>query len=273
MEEMKPTQTTETATGSLPESPHDGMSSDGVSPSPLGAVQEEAHETAPVAKPAPPMDWRRFGLPVSLLLLFTVGLVIALQVMPRAQASKNEKTLHKVPTTIGDWNLYHEYEMDERARNELLPDEYLARIYVSPEGRQADLSIIGGSHTGAFHNPQVCFRVQNWEFVDNREIVLNPEVLNHPIKARAVQLLSLDGRKREAVGIYFYSTPMGYRSDTSSARILLLLGRLSGLPSRAYFVRFLMPTQGTSERDMEILKQFAEQTLSAMAKTNPEVVR
>ncbi len=230
-------------------------------------------ETLPTPKPAPPMDWRRFGLPVVLLSLLTVGIVFALQTMPRAAATKEQKTLQKIPTEISNWRLYEEYEMGDRALNELKPDEYLARIYISTDGHQADLSIIAGSHTGAFHNPQVCFRVQNWEFIDNREIELKPQGLNHSIKARAVQLVSLEGNRREAVGIYFYSTPMGYRSDTSSARILLLLGRLSGLPSKAYFVRFLMPTQGDAESERERLKQFAEEMLSAMAKTNPELVR
>ena len=163
--------------------------------------------------------------------------------------------------------------MSEAALKELLPDEYVARIYVNPSGEQADLSIIAGSHTGAFHNPQVCFRVQNWEFAENESITLNvPE--REPIPARFVRLISLDGQRREAVGIYFYSTPMGYRDDTSTARIFLLLSRLgAGSQQRAYFIRFLKTATGNPERDRESVKQFAEQVLAAMRETNPEVVR
>lgn len=229
-------------------------------------------ESQGAAPSAPPMDWKRFGIPLGLSLLLMIGLLIAMQVMPRANPETGEKTLNKVPTSFGEWHLLDEYAPSERALNELMPDEYLARIYVGPGGEQADFTIIAGSHTGAFHNPQVCFRVQNWEFAENREIELNVPGLARPIRARAVQLVSVEGAQRRAVGIYFYTTPYGYRSDTSSARILLLLGRLSGLPSKAYFVRFLKTSTGNAERDMETLKQFAEEALSAMRHTNPEVV-
>lgn len=224
-------------------------------------------------RPAPPMDWKRFGAPLAVLMLLTVGLVLAIQFMPRPKPLQEGKTLDKIPATLGEWSLLEEYPMSEAALNELKPDEYVARIYVNAAGEQADLSIIAGSHTGAFHNPQVCFRVQNWEFAENESITLNvPE--REPIQARFVRLISLDGQRREAVGIYFYSTPMGYRDDTSSARIFLLLARLTGMDQqRAYFVRFLKTATGNSERDRESVKRFAEQVLAAMRDTNPEVVR
>jgi EpsI family protein len=224
-------------------------------------------------RPAPPMDWKRFGAPLAVLMLLTVGLVLAIQFMPRPKPLQEGKTLDKIPATLGEWSLLEEYPMSEAALNELKPDEYVARIYVNAAGEQTDLSIIAGSHTGAFHNPQVCFRVQNWEFSENEGITLNvPE--REPIQARFVRLISLDGQRREAVGIYFYSTPMGYRDDTSSARIFLLLARLTGMDQqRAYFVRFLMGASGNPQRDRESVKQFAEQVLAAMRDTNPEVVR
>jgi hypothetical protein len=92
------------------------------------------------------------------------------------------------------------------------------------------------------------------------------------IHARMVHLINLRDPKREAVGIYFYSTPLGYRPDTSSARIFLLVARVAGMHQRAYFVRFLKPSTGHYERDADTLKQFAEQALAAMRQTNPEVV-
>ncbi|MFN7019317.1 MAG: exosortase C-terminal domain/associated protein EpsI [Fimbriimonadales bacterium] len=224
--------------------------------------------------PAPPMDWKRFGPPVVVLMALTIGLVLAIQFMPRPKPVEEGKTLSKVPQVLGDWTLIEEYPMSESALNELKPDEYLARIYTNSRGEQADLSIIAGSHTGAFHNPQVCFRVQNWEFAENEKIALQVPGRSEPIPARFVRLVSLDGRNRQAVGIYFYSTPMGYRDDTSSARIFLLLARLTGMnQQRAYFVRFLKSASGDPERDREEIKQFAEQALAAMAETNPEVVR
>jgi EpsI family protein len=224
-------------------------------------------------RPAPPMDWKRFGAPLAVLMSLSVGLVLAIQFMPRPKPLQEGKTLDKIPATIVEWSLAQEYPMSEAAMNELMPDEYVARIYVNPSGEQADLSIIAGSHTGAFHNPQVCFRVQNWEFAENQGITLNvPE--REPIQARFVRLISLDGQRREAVGIYFYSTPMGYREDTSSARIFLLLARLTGMEQqRAYFVRFLKGASGDPQRDRESVKRFAEQVLAAMRETNPEVVR
>jgi EpsI family protein len=276
MEEMKPQQEP-TTTVEPPEvlTPENGVASE----TPInGAASQESPAPDAAAeviqpRPAPPMDWRRFGAPLAVLMLLTVGLVLAIQFMPRSKPLQEGKTLDKIPATLGEWSLLEEYPMSEAALNELKPDEYVARIYVNAAGEQADLSIIAGSHTGAFHNPQVCFRVQNWEFAENESITLNvPE--REPIQARFVRLISLDGMRREAVGIYFYSTPLGYRDDTSTARIFLLLARLTGMDQqRAYFVRFLKPATGNPERDRESVKQFAEQVLAAMRDTNPEVVR
>jgi EpsI family protein len=276
MEEMKPQQEPTTVI----QEQHLSASSDGVAsaiPANGAAAQEspasDASAEAIQLRPAPPMDWRRFGAPLAVLMLLTVGLVLAIQFMPRSKPLQEGKTLDKIPATLGEWSLLEEYPMSEAALNELKPDEYVARIYVNAAGEQADLSIIAGSHTGAFHNPQVCFRVQNWEFAENESITLNvPE--REPIQARFVRLISLDGMRREAVGIYFYSTPLGYRDDTSTARIFLLLARLTGMDQqRAYFVRFLKTATGDPERDRESIKRFAEQVLAAMRDTNPEVVR
>jgi EpsI family protein len=276
MEEMKPQQES-TATVEQPEvlTPENGVASE--TPTNGAASQEspapDASAEVVQPRPAPPMDWKRFGAPLTVLMTLTIGLVLAIQFMPRPKPLQEGKTLDKIPATLGEWSLLQEYPMSEAAFNELKPDEYVARIYVNSSGEQADLSIIAGSHTGAFHNPQVCFRVQNWEFSENEGITLNvPE--REPIQARFVRLISLDGQRREAVGVYFYSTPMGYRDDTSSARIFLLLARLTGMDQqRAYFVRFLMGASGNPQRDRESVKQFAEQVLAAMRDTNPEVVR
>jgi EpsI family protein len=275
MEEMKPQQES-TATVEQPEvlTHENGVASE-VSTNGEADAHAAPDASAKVIqpRPAPPMDWKRFGAPLTVLMALTIGLVLAIQFMPRPKPMQAGKTLDKIPATLGEWSLLEEYPMSEAALNELKPDEYVARIYVNAAGEQADLSIIAGSHTGAFHNPQVCFRVQNWEFAENESITLNvPE--REPIQARFVRLISLDGQRREAVGIYFYSTPMGYRNDTSSARIFLLLARLTGMDQqRAYFVRFLKPATGNPERDRESVKQFAEQVLAAMRETNPEVVR
>jgi EpsI family protein len=275
MEEMKPQQES-TATVEQPEvlTHENGVASE-VSTNGEADAHAAPDASAEVIqpRPAPPMDWKRFGAPLTVLMALTIGLVLAIQFMPRPKPMQAGKTLDKIPATLGEWSLLEEYPMSEAALNELKPDEYVARIYVNAAGEQADLSIIAGSHTGAFHNPQVCFRVQNWEFAENESITLNvPE--REPIQARFVRLISLDGQRREAVGIYFYSTPMGYRDDTSSARIFLLLARLTGMDQqRAYFVRFLKTATGDPERDRESIKRFAEQVLAAMRETNPEVVR
>ena len=275
MEEMKPQQES-TATVEQPEvlTHENGVASE-VSTNGEADAHAAPDASAEVIqpRPAPPMDWKRFGAPLAVLMLLTVGLVLAIQFMPRPKPMQAGKTLDKIPATLGEWSLLEEYPMSDAALNELKPDEYVARIYVNAAGEQADLSIIAGSHTGAFHNPQVCFRVQNWEFAENESITLNvPE--REPIQARFVRLISLDGQRREAVGVYFYSTPMGYRDDTSSARIFLLLARLTGMDQqRAYFVRFLKGASGDPQRDRESVKRFAEQVLAAMRDTNPEVVR
>jgi len=275
MEEMKPQQESTATVEQLEVLAHEnGAASEASTNGEAGAhAAPDASAEVIQPRPAPPMDWKRFGAPLTVLMALTIGLVLAIQFMPRPIPIQAGKTLDRIPATIGEWSLLEEYPMSEAALNELKPDEYVARIYVNAAGEQADLSIIAGSHTGAFHNPQVCFRVQNWEFAENESITLNVPA-REPIQARFVRLISLGGMRREAVGIYFYSTPLGYRDDTSSARIFLLLARLTGMDQqRAYFVRFLKTATGDPERDRESIKRFAEQVLAAMRETNPEVVR
>jgi hypothetical protein len=194
MEEMKPQQES-TATVEQPEvlTREHGVASEASTNGEADAhPAPDASAEVIQPRPAPPMDWKRFGAPLTVLMALTIGLVLAIQFMPRPKPMQAGKTLDKISATLGEWSLLEEYPMSEAALNELKPDEYVARIYVNAAGEQADLSIIAGSHTGAFHNPQVCFRVQNWEFSENESITLNvPE--REPIQARFVRLISLDG--------------------------------------------------------------------------------
>jgi hypothetical protein len=138
MEEMKPQQES-TATIQEPDvlTPSDGVAS--AIPANGAAAQESPASDASAKviqpRPAPPMDWKRFGAPLTVLMFLTIGLVLTIQFMPRPQPIQQAETLNKIPTVIGEWSLLQEYPMSEAALNELKPDEYVARIYVNSVGR------------------------------------------------------------------------------------------------------------------------------------------
>jgi hypothetical protein len=220
------------------------------------------------------MDWKRFGAPLTVLMALTIGLVLAIQFMPRPKPMQAGKTLDRIPATIGEWSLLEKYPMSDAALNELKPDEYVARIYVNAAGEQADLSIIAGSHTGAFHNPQVCFRVQNWEFAENESITLNvPE--REPIQARFVRLISLDGHAARGRGHLLLLDADGLPRRHLHRAHLSAAGAANGHGSATRLLRALLEdrVRATQQRDRESVKRFAEQVLAAMRDTNPEVVR
>lgn len=239
-----------------------------------GATEMESEEAAPaaIAEPRGPVNISKFQIPMIALAICMAGLVIALQTIKPVEANKGVDTLVKVPRNFAGWFNSEDYPMSEEAKKVLMPDEYLARVYRSSDGAVADFTIIAGSHTAAFHNPQVCFRVQRWNFTDNKLDSLEVPGLEHPIPVRIVRLVNSDDERRQSVGMYFYATPLGYRTDTSSARIMLFAARAAGIKKRAYFVRFIKDGTGNAERDALQLKEFASAALAEMVKTNPEVI-
>lgn len=228
-------------------------------------------EPEPDPKPQQPIDIRRFTVPMVLIALPMVALVIALQIIKPASGLNVKDTLHLVPTEFTHWRLEQETEMSESALSELKPDEYISRIYVGDEGDYVDFTVIAGSHTGAFHNPQVCFRVARWEFATVKQHQLKVPGLEKAIPVTIVNLHNLENSSK-SVGMYFYRTPFGVSTDTTRARLWLFLARVVGIKQRSYFVRFIKPSTGDEAADEKKLIEFATDLLSEMRKTNPEVV-
>jgi len=262
MEEIKNMQTTEH------EEVADAMeSTNGHLPEPESELEPE-----PVPRPEPqPINVRRFIMPMMLVALPMIALVVALQIIKPAAGLAIKDTLHLVPKEFAHWRMDQEYEMSESALNELKPDESISRIYISEQGEYTDFTVIAGSHTGAFHNPQVCFRVARWEFAEVKQHQLKVPGIEREMPVTIVKLHNLENASK-SVGMYFYRTPFGISTDTTRARLWLFLARVIGIKQRSYFVRFIKPSSGDEEADEKILIEFATDLLSEMKKTNPEVV-
>jgi hypothetical protein len=152
MEEMKPQQES-TATVEQPEvlTHENGVASE-VSTNGEADAHAAPDASAEVIqpRPAPPMDWKRFGAPLTVLMALTIGLVLAIQFMPRPKPMQAGKTLDKIPATLGEWSLMQEYPMSDAALNELKPDEYVARIYVNSSGEQQTFRLSRGRTRARF---------------------------------------------------------------------------------------------------------------------------
>lgn len=181
------------------------------------------------------------------------------------------KTLHKIPAAFDGW-ISKDYQMSEEAFKTLMPEEYVSRIYRSRDGQVIDFTVIAASHTRAFHNPKLCFRTQSWIFTENYEDFLEVPGLQHKIPIRVVPLVHANEPTQKSVGMFFYRTPLGMRSDTFTARILLFLGRVVGFKQQTYFVRFIKYSSGDLQKDKEELKRFAAEILSRLKSTNPEII-
>jgi EpsI family protein len=237
-----------------------------------GYSPEQESQPEPTPKPEPqPINIRRFTVPMLLVTLPMIALVVALQIIKPASGLAIKDTLHLVPTEFTQWRMEQEYEMSESARKELNPDESLSRIYIGDQGDYVDFTVIAGSHTGAFHNPQVCFRVARWEFAEVKQHELKVPGIEKVMPVTIVNLHNLDSSSK-SVGMYFYRTPFGISTDTTRARLWLFLARVVGIKQRSYFVRFIRPSTGDEAADEKRLIEFATDLLSRMKQTNPEVV-
>lgn len=234
-----------------------------------------APEAEPIAEPVTLTGstamQNRMKLPMAVLLVFAIGMAVAVNVIKQPEGAKGEPTLHKLSLNLGDWG-GQKYEMDKASLDELKPDEYAAIQYRDNDGNSGDLTIIAGSHTGAFHNPEVCFRAQQWEFTENAASSLAVPGMDREIPIKRVGLNHrITGQK--AVGLYFYKTPYGLFADTTPARIWLFFARVLGVQQKSYFVRVLvLSSGGNKEKDFETLEQFAIEVLESTRETNPELL-
>jgi EpsI family protein len=204
-----------------------------------------------------------------LLVLSTITAVLVLVLPPlRGKAIREIDDSH-IPFQLGTW-VGQRYDMGAKVFEALRPDAIVSRHYFNEKGEQVDFVLLAGTHADTFHNPHTCFPSQGWKLERERKIEFDVPNVEQKFHARLFQV-NHSGRK--ATVIYWFRTPFGTTGSLGLARVSTYTARLVGMQRQQTFLfRFIVPSSGDVQRDVETIRQFATELFGALKQTLPEVI-
>ncbi len=208
----------------------------------------------------------------NLILLFVLSTVVAVLVFtlqPLRGKVLRDIDDSLIPFQLGNW-VGQRYDMGAVAFEVLKPDAIISRHYFSERGEQLDFVLLAGTHSETFHNPHTCFPSQGWRLENDRKIEFSVPGVPHKFDAR---LFQVNNEGRRATVIYWYRTPFGTTGSMGLARVSTFTARLIGMErQQTFFFRFIVPSSGDVDKDVETIRQFAAELFKALEQTLPEVI-
>lgn len=208
----------------------------------------------------------------NLLVLFVLSVVVA--VLTLTLPPLRGKVLRDIddaliPFQLGGW-VGQRYDMGAQVFEVLRPDAIVSRHYFNEKGQQLDFVLLAGTHAETFHNPHACFPSQGWKLEKERKIEFSVPGIDKVFHAR---LFGVDNNGRKATVIYWFRTPFGTTGSMGLARVSTYTARLIGMErQQTFFFRFIVPSSGDTQQDVETIRQFAAELFSALKQTLPEVI-
>lgn len=208
----------------------------------------------------------------NLLVLFVLSVVVA--VLTLTLPPLRGKVLRDIddaliPFQLGGW-VGQRYDMGAQVFEALRPDAIVSRHYFNEKGQQLDFVLLAGTHAETFHNPHACFPSQGWKLEKERKMEFSVPGIDKTFHAR---LFAVDNNGRKATVIYWFRTPFGTTGSMGLARVSTYAARLIGMErQQTFFFRFIVPSSGDTQQDVETIRQFAAELFSALKQTLPEVI-
>ena len=204
-----------------------------------------------------------------LLVLSTVTAALVLVLQPLRGKVLRDIDDSLIPFQLGNWT-GQRYDMGAVVFQVLKPDAIVSRHYFNEKGDQLDFVLLAGTHSETFHNPHTCFPSQGWRLEDNAKIEFTVPGVEHAVDARMFQVNN-EGKK--ATVIYWYRTPFGTTGSMGIARVSTFTARIIGMErQQTFFFRFIVPSSGEVNQDVETIRQFAGELFRALKQTLPEVI-
>jgi len=190
---------------------------------------------------------------VILALLIPTALLWSWMAAVNATAPVNP--LQPLSERVGSWKLVGEQELPGKAWASIQPDEYVFRLYESPDRRPVWVYV--GAYTGrsdygrSAHDPADCYPAAGFEIVDSRS---HPLALSgsETLQARLIEVQR--GPQRETV-LYWFQPAGRWPLTPVAEEFLQIYDAIAGRPQYA-FVRLSAPSDGTREAE-EDLQEFA----------------
>ena len=206
---------------------------------------------------------------VVLLVLSIVAAALTLTLPPLQGKAIRDIDDALIPFQLGEW-VGQRYDMGAQVFEALRPDAIVSRHYFNARGQQLDFVLLAGTHAETFHNPHACFPSQGWKLEKERKIEFSVPGVEHTFHAR---LFSVDNNGRKATVIYWFRTPFGTTGSMGLARVSTYSARLIGMErQQTFFFRFIVPSSGDTQQDVETIRQFAAELFTALKHTLPEVI-
>lgn len=179
----------------------------------------------------------------------------------------------KVPMDAGNWHaIDKDRDMGKDAYEMLRPQGISWRIYRNDAGDQVDFVLMAATHSGAFHDPTLCFSNQGQKILVDKERELQIDSLNRTIKVHMLRVR--DSNNQYLTAFYWWRNSSG--QDTASHLRIQFeswTGKILGLRgSSAFFYRVIVKESGNPEADYQILKGFVSDMYGALKTTYPEAV-
>jgi hypothetical protein len=202
-------------------------------------------------------------------LLLAAG--VAATVIPNKAAKKPNQAYYeaRVPNSCPNFPLLKTMDVDQATWDALSPDGMISAIYSGPDNHHLDFTLVSSTSSNAFHDPQICFRNQNWRLDQNEIKTLNIGGKNIPAVVLSMTN-SVSGSQTTA--IYFFLGPWGFTADPFRQVMSLTLSKTLGIPmGQGYFFRFIvLDSSGKKNEDLNLIQRFATEVFDALKKSIPE---
>lgn len=121
----------------------------------------------------------------------------------------------------------------------------LARVFQAQDAT-FDVTLIASRDRVSFHDPRVCFTAQGYNITEESAISI-PTKTRGNIPATLAKMTTPD--KAQALAVYFYKDTNGFKGDTTSLKVSMLIDQVKGrTDTDAVFYRFIPSTNVDQER-------------------------
>lgn len=186
------------------------------------------------------------------------------------QETPLERSLDTLPATIGDWNQANQIVLDDKIIDMLGVDEYIEKIYVSPDNQAIDLyvSYFNVLKEGKqFHSPKNCL-------IGSGSTLLEVDTVRIPLAEAGsyvpVGFMMLQKGDRKQLILYWFQCRGKLMHSEYQERLFRVLDAIFKKRTDGAFIRIIVTDNGSDmKRAKDSLISFASQVIPVLQQLIP----
>ncbi|MBA2503173.1 MAG: EpsI family protein [Pyrinomonadaceae bacterium] len=187
------------------------------------------------------------------------------------EAHVERQELKQFPATVGEWKQYGvDTRFDKETERVLRADDYLARDYVTADGRVANFYVgyYASQRTGAtYHSPLNCLPGSGWAMTDPSRLTVTPVGGGAPFEAN--RYIIQKGNSKQLL-VYWYQGRGRSVASEYWGKLYTVIDSLRRRRSDGAMVRVMVPVVGSEEAALETAKNLAAQAAPQLAAYVPD---